>query len=79
MKLEPGRCQKPPSHSGYGQQSDSVLYGQIDRVTPSGRGIPAQAYVKWDNNNEGWELCADLQQRFRSAPRAPSYTGAEFK
>lgn len=77
MQIQEGRVQKPPSPSRYGAQSDDVLYGHAERITPKGRGVPSQAYVKWDNKSEGWELTADLQQRFRPSPPR-THTGAEW-
>lgn len=38
--------------------------GRVLRVTPSGRMIPAQAYIEWGNDETGyyhtWEHCKDM-------------------
>lgn len=37
------------------------IRGRVSRVTPSGRGIPAQAYVIWDDQTQTWELTRNLE------------------
>ncbi len=73
--MDIGRVRKSPSKSRYGRQAmaGEILYGYADRVTPRGRGIPAQAHVLWDDREMTWELQTDLDQQVR---RSPQVTGA---
>jgi hypothetical protein len=36
------------------------IRGHVYRATPSGRGLPAQAFVRWDDGSETWERQRDL-------------------